>query len=464
MASITIKNPYNQEPIETLELDDESSSKAKLTLLHDFFYSDQPQLAAHERQKVLRRLAQLIEDHSEALARLACEEGGKPIEDSRIEIMRAAQGTAMAADYITQLHGEEIPMDLAPQGENKIAFTRTEPKGIVLAISAFNHPFNLIVHQVIPAIAAGCPVLVKPSLDTPLSCIKLIQLLYEAGLPEHYCQYTLTENHVTEQLVMSQKIRFMSFIGSSNVGWYLRSKLAPGVDCALEHGGAAPVIIDADTDLDKVLPKIVKGAFYHAGQVCVSVQRLYIHNKIYKQTCKKLQQLVNELIVGDPQEEQTQVGPLIRPAEIERIDRWIKEAVAEGGKILTGGEKISDTAFQPTLITEPKAKSKVTTQEIFGPVLCLYSYQNYQEAIEAANAVPYAFQASVYTNNINVALDCSQRLKATAVMVNEQTAFRVDWMPFGGSELSGLKLGGIPQAMHDLVNKKMTIFSGATHE
>lgn len=457
MTELKVASPFDGEVLTSLQMDDENSCQEKMGRLRNFFSDESNRLSAHQRAKILRKTASLVENNKHDLAKAASEEGGKPITDSLVEIERGILGIHQATNYIDQLHGSQIPMNLSPSGEGHLAFTVPEPRGIVLAISAFNHPFNLAVHQIIPAIATGCPVLMKPALETPVSSLNLITLLREAELPIDACELVLCDNTISEKLAMSHNIDFLSFIGSANVGWYLRSKLSPGVDCALEHGGAAPVIIEADADIESILPGIVKGAFYHAGQVCVSVQRLYIHQKIFKQTMKRLTSLVEALKVGDPLLEDTEVGPLIRQQEIERLERWTREAIAGGAKVATGGERISETCFAPTLLEKPPLNAKVSKKEIFGPILCAYSYSNYSEAIEAANALPFCFQAAVFTQNLDTALDCAKRLKATTVLINEHTAFRVDSMPFGGSGLSGLKMGGIPYSMRDLVAEKMTV-------
>jgi acyl-CoA reductase-like NAD-dependent aldehyde dehydrogenase len=241
------------------------------------------------------------------------------------------------------------------------------------------------------------------------------------------------------------------------VGWKLRNNLAPGADCALEHGGAAPVIVEPDADIDAILPGLVKGGYYHAGQVCVSVQRMFVHKKIMPEVKDKMVAMVTKLRVGDPVDKETEVGPLIKTGAIDRVDAWVKEAVGEGAELLCGGKKISDTCYEPTLLLNPSQKSKCSTEEIFGPVVCLYEYENYRDAIELANSVPFNFQASVYTANLDTALDCVKRLKARAVMVNEHTAFRVDWMPFGGAEMSGLGTGGIGYSMRDMCHEKLMV-------
>lgn len=241
------------------------------------------------------------------------------------------------------------------------------------------------------------------------------------------------------------------------MGWHLRTLCAPGTACALEHGGAAPVIIAEDADINESLPLIVKGGFYHAGQVCVSVQRIYIHQNIFDNYLTRLVDAIEKLTVGDPLLETTEVGPLIQPQEITRIDNWIKEAVAGGAKILCGGHAISETCYAPTVIANPPLQSKLSTREVFGPVVCVYSYSDDEEVVNRANNTEYCFQAAVFTQKIDTAWYFAKNLVANTVLINDHTAFRVDWMPFGGRKQSGLGVGGIPYTMHDMSYEKLFV-------
>jgi acyl-CoA reductase-like NAD-dependent aldehyde dehydrogenase len=315
----------------------------------------------------------------------------------------------------------------------------------------------LTIHQTVPAIAVGAPVIIKPSLTTPLSCLAFMDILYEAGLPKAWCQAVLCKRDIAEKLVIDQRVSFLSFIGSAKVGWYLRSKLSNGTHCALEHGGAAPVIVEPDADINDMLPALLKGGFYHAGQVCVSVQRVFVHEKICQSVATKLAAMAKDLIVGDPLNHATEVGPLILPREVKRVHEWVTEAITAGAKCLCGGKRISESCYEPTILLNPPNHVRVSTQEIFGPVICIYSYIDRDKAIQQANALDYAFQAAVYTKNLDVALDTVNKLNASAVMVNDHTAFRVDWMPFGGRKSSGMGVGGIQYSMHEILLDKMMV-------
>ncbi|NQY41829.1 MAG: aldehyde dehydrogenase family protein [Legionellales bacterium] len=455
---LSINSPYDNHLIRNISLTDSNSVESIIQTAYDAFQDRENWLPPNIRMSILENFFKLVQLRKIELALLASEEGGKPLVDSRIEVARALDSIQIAKEYIRHLTGQEIPMRLNESSLHKRAFTYNEPIGVVYAISAFNHPVNLIIHQVITAVAVGCPVIIKPSSLTPLSCINLVNILYEAGLPKKWCQVIICNNITAEKLVSDHRISYFSFIGSPKVGWYLRSKLAPGTKCTLEHGGVAPVIVEPDADLNSAIPGIVRGGYYHAGQVCVSVQRIFVHQKIIKKFTKLMLEEIDNLIVGDPLLETTTIGPIISNTALKRIYENVQEAEYNGGKILVGGSIIKDTCFEPTLILNPSIDSFVSQREIFGPVVCLYSYQEIDNAISIANNLPYQFQAAIFTKNLDTAWKGIHYLKSNTVLVNEQTAFRVDWMPFGGQNESGIGIGGIPYIMRDLTYEKLAIW------
>jgi acyl-CoA reductase-like NAD-dependent aldehyde dehydrogenase len=461
-TSIEVTSPYDNKVIDTIFLEDEAAVFAKLEKAHQAFMDKDNWLTKIERCRILAKLIHLMSAQREELAKLAAFEGGKPLQDSFIEVDRAIQGIKIALHAIEDMKGEMIPMGHTPSSSNRLAFTIKEPIGVVFSLSAFNHPLNLIVHQVIPAVAVSAPVIIKPAKATPLSCINFAKLLWEAGLPEQWCQTIVCENEITSRLVKDPRVQFLSFVGSAKVGWQLRSSLAPGADCALEHGGAAPVIVEKDANIKSLIPALLKAGFYHAGQVCVSVQRIYVHEKIMDKVSKKLVEGAKTLIVGDPLDIKTEVGPLITISECDRIEEWVAEAKDKGAQILCGGRRINDELYEPTVILSPPTNAQVSFKEIFGPVICLYPYNNRTDAINEANSLPFSFQASIYSQDMDIVMDSVNRLKADAVMVNEHPAFRVDWMPFGGSEHSGLGKGGIAYSMEDMTKEKLVVIQSKT--
>lgn len=461
--TLQVVSPYDLKLIKEISLATDKDIEASLAKASKLFLNQSAWLPAYERIAILERTKELMSSKTEELTDLATLEGGKPHMDSKVEVLRAINGVKIAIENISQLKGEQIPMGLTESSTNRLAFTTREPIGVVVSISAFNHPLNLIVHQVITAVAAGCPVIVKPALTTPLSCLKLVDLLYEAGLPKEWCQVIVCEDSLAEKLATDKRVNYLSFIGSAKVGWYLRSQLAPGTRCALEHGGVAPVIVEKDVNIQSIIPSLTKGAFYHAGQVCVSVQRVFVHESICEELAIELAKAASKLIVGDQVNKDTEVGPLILPKEVDRVEKWVKEAIEDGAEVLCGGQRISDTCYEPTVLLNPSLDSKVSTQEIFGPVVCVYSFTQRDEAIEIANSLDFHFQASVFTQNIDAALETVKKLNAAAVMVNDHTAFRVDWMPFGGRDSSGLGVGGIKHSMHEMTREKLTVIKSSSH-
>jgi len=454
---LKITSPYDLSLIKEIPLVGKNEIEKALSIADNLFKDQSKWMKPHERIAILKRTAVIMSSRIEELTKTAAHEGGKPLMDSRIEVLRAINGVEIAAENIGQLKGKQIPMGLTKASENRLGFTSREPIGVVASISAFNHPLNLIVHQVITAIAAGCPVIIKPALTTPLSCLALVDILKEAGLPEGWCQVVICEDKIAELLATDKRINYLSFIGSAKVGWYLKSKLAPGTRCALEHGGVAPVIVDESANINEMLPALAKGGFYHAGQVCVSVQKVFVHESILDEITTGLADLAANLVVGDQMNEKTEVGPLILPEEVDRVEEWVKEAIESGATLLTGGKRISDTCYEPTVLLNPSADAKVSTLEIFGPVVCVYAFTDINEAIKIANSLDVHFQASVFAKNIDVALSCVKKLNAAAVMVNDHTAFRVDWMPFGGRDASGIGTGGIQHSMHEMTREKLMV-------
>lgn len=457
--TLEVVNPFDLNAIGSLPLVPWDSIDGYLAQAAQLHTNRKNWLPAHHRTTILRKAADLMQDRFEELAFQIANEGGKPLVDARIEVARAIDGVGLCISEMGALEGKQIPMDLTAAGAGRIAFTQREPIGPVVAVSAFNHPLNLIVHQVVPAVATGCPVLVKPADDTPLSCKSFVDILYEAGLPEEWCRFVPCDIPTAEQMVTDPRVAFFTFIGSGKVGWMLRSKLAPGTRCALEHGGAAPVIIDESADIEAMIPNLIKGGFYHSGQVCVSVQRILAPKEMADEIARLLADAASKLTVGNAIHEDTDAGPLIRPPEVERVAGWVKEAWEAGAKVITGGKTLSETTYAPTVLLRPPHDAKVSQQEIFGPVVCVYDYDTLDAAIGQANALPFAFQASVFSKNMDVAMRAVHELDATAVMVNDHTAFRVDWMPFAGRKQSGYGTGGIGYTMHDMTQDKMAVIN-----
>jgi acyl-CoA reductase-like NAD-dependent aldehyde dehydrogenase len=457
MKIMKVTTPYDNKLIQTVEIVDSKTISKALDDAYEYYINKNKWLKKYEIIKILEKTISIMEDRFESLILIAVKEGGKPYIDSKIEVQRAIGGIKIAIEHLGSYKGETIPMGHTISSDNRLAFTIKEPIGVVVAISAFNHPLNLAIHQIIPAIAVGAPVIIKPSTRTPLSALNFVKILHEAGLPKNMCQAYTCDRIASELLVSSPKSAFLTFIGSANVGWHLNSISSPGTRVALEHGGVAPVIINNDASIDKLIPLIIKGGFYHAGQVCVSVQRVYIHKDIIDDVTSKLVKETIKLKIGNPLDKKTDIGPLITYNEVDRIENWVDDAKNNGAIILCGGKRLNDSCYEPTIILNPKADDMVSKNEVFGPVICLYSFDNINDALNSANSLDVSFQASIFTQNIDIALKVSKKIDATAIMINDHTAFRVDWMPFGGAKTSGLGMGGIINTMEEMSNEKMIV-------
>ena len=457
MTTIDVTSPFDGKIVGKVPYGSVLEVEAALDLAKATFLDHKNALPTYKRVEILENVVKIMSSQIDELTKLCASEGGKPWMDSQVEVHRAINGVKLAIEALGVREGKQIAMGHTASSANRMAYTFKEPIGVVAAISAFNHPLNLAIHQVIPAIAVGCSVIIKPATQTPMSALKVIEILKEAGLPNGWAQAVVCDRKGGELLATSPKVNALTFIGSGTVGWYLNSKVAAGTRVALEHGGVAPVIVEADANIDELIPSIGKGGFYHAGQVCVSVQRVFVHESIVDEVATKLAEYASKLVVGDQLDPKTEVGPLINHNEVNRVEEWVNEAVTKGGKILVGGKRISDSCYEPTVIVNPADDALVSTKEVFGPVVCIYSYSDIEDAFDRANALDVSFQAAVFTKNLDTALKAVKRLNGTAVMVNDHTAFRVDWMPFGGAKASGLGLGGISHSMEECTNENMLV-------
>ncbi len=458
-GALSVRSPHSGDLLEELPLDGDAELERALASASALASSGRG-LARELRARALRGAGRLLAERADAFALRIAREGGKPLLDARVEVARAAGGLEYLAGEVARLAGEEVPMDLGGATDGRLAFTTLEPIGVVVAISAFNHPLNLIVHQVGAAIAAGCPVIVKPALETPLSCRALVALLEEAGLPPGWGQVLLCEDARAERLATDPRVAYLSFIGSARVGWHLRSRVAPGTRVGLEHGGSAPVLVDEGADVERAVTLVAKGGFYHAGQVCVSVQRVLAHASLAGSFAEALAAAAAKLRVGDPEDPETQVGPLIRARELPRVEAWLSEARDRGAAVLAGGDRRGRQTLAPAVLTGVPEDVRVWRDEVFGPVVSVASFEDLDDAVARANALPWAFQAAIFTRDVGRALRAARGLAASAVLVNDHTAFRADWMPFGGRRESGLGLAGLRLGVRDLCAPKLIVLSG----
>lgn len=414
------------------------------------------------RAEILRAVAGRVRGARDDLAMLIATEGGKPLKDATVEADRAAVTLEECAAAALALHGEQVGMERAAGTENRLAFTIPEPIGVVLAICAFNHPLNLACHQVGTAIAAGNTCILKPASSTPISSIRLARMFRECGLPDGVLQVVPAPGRRSGVLVESSLVDFITFIGSDEVGWGIRRQAADGTRMALEHGGNAASIVLADADLDHAVPLVSRGAFYHAGQVCVSTQRLYVDRAIEAGFTERLLDAARPLVCGDARDAATDVGPLIEPEEVERVHEWVTAAKDAGTEVLLGGEPVSETVYGTSVLRGAPEGSLVIAREVFGPVVTVQPVDGLDEAIEKVNRSTHPFQSSIFTQDVDRALHAAREVRAATFMVNDLTAFRVDWMPFGGRKEAGLGLGGTDHGVRDMVEQKLVVMNART--
>ncbi len=413
-------------------------------------------LPAHERAEILDRVAQLLAGRADEAAQTISSEAGKPLKAARVEVSRAVSTYTMAALEARRLAGDVVPMDASPAGQGKFAFTLRQPVGIVAAISPFNFPLNLVAHKIAPALAAGCAVVLKPASQTPLSALLLAELELEAGLANGWLNVVCgPASEIGDVLVADDRVQLITFTGSSSVGWKLRER-APRKRVNLELGNATPVIVAEDADLEDAATRLAANAFSFAGQSCISVQRIFVQRSAYDRFLEAFIPRVQALNVGDPADEDTDVGPLISPSERDRVLEWIDEARKSGAEILTGGALEAELLL-PTVIANAPPDAKVSSEEVFGPVCGVWSYETLDEAVARANGTRYGLQAGIFTRDIKHALRAASALEFGGVTVNEAPTFRADQMPYGGVKDSGNTREGPAYAIREMTEERLVV-------
>ena len=413
-------------------------------------------LPAHERARLCDLIAAIVKDDLGGFAREICAESGKPIKTARAEAERCVSTWTFAGVTARTMTGHTVPMDAAAAGVGKLAFTIREPRGVLAAITPFNFPLNLVAHKLAPALAAGCATVLKPADKTPLSAVRLVKAMAAAGVPAGWINLVNGMGaDVAAPLANHPDVAVVSFTGSTRVGNGLL-KSAAGKHVLLELGSNAPLIVESDADIARVVGKIRATGFSHAGQSCISVQRVFVAAEIYRPLLDQLVRAVESLVVGDPADEATDVGPLIRPSERDRVLAMIDEARAGGAEVLTGGSA-DGVLLKPTVVAGGSRAMRLCAEEAFGPVVVVQSYDGIDAAIEAANDSPYGLNAGIFTSRLDVALRAIHGLRAGAVLVNESPTFRADQMPYGGVGDSGNTREGPAYAAHELTVDKLVI-------
>jgi acyl-CoA reductase-like NAD-dependent aldehyde dehydrogenase len=409
---------------------------------------------AWRRAQILERASHLLDDNAEEIARLVALEGGKPLKDARVEAKRGASTFRWASEEAKRTAGEIIEMDADPSGENRFGWTIREPRGVIVAISPFNFPLNLVAHKVAPALAGGNAVVLKPASTTPLTALRLAEILREAGLPDDVLQVVVGPGATLgTRLVTDDRVNMVTFTGSPPVGRQIAGDAGMKM-ITLELGNNSATIVDEDADLELALQRIVAGGFSNSGQICISVQRVVVHAAVYDEFVPKLVESVAKLKVGDPLDEATDVAALISEKETERVKAWIAEAVDQGATLETGGVD-ADGRLRPTVLTNVTREMKVCAKEVFGPVLAVIKARDLCEAIEISNDSDMGLQAGVFTRDLNKALYAAKHLEVGGVMINEVPTFRVEQMPYGGVKGSGIGREGLKYAIREMTELKM---------
>ncbi len=454
-----VKSPYDDSVVGRVPVGDaELVDKAAKAASEAFEAGEFPQ---HERAAVLERAARLVADREDDLAATISAEAGKPIKTARIEAQRCVDTLTLSAVEARKLTGETVPMEGVAAGEGKVGIVLRVPYGVVGAISPFNFPLNLVAHKLGPAIAAGNAIVLKPAGQTPISAIKLAEVLLDAGLPENWLSVICgSGSDVGDAIVKHELTGAITFTGSSAVGWGIRGDV-PHKKVNLELGSTAPLVVNEDGDWETAAEKAKLHAYSHAGQSCISIQRVLLHQAIADEFTAKFIKEVESLVVGDPADENTDVGPLISTGDRDRVKEWIDEAASGGAELLTGGELVDeDRCLAPTVIKDPKTTDKVWCEEVFGPVATINTFASFDEGLEMANDAHYGLHAGVFTRDLGRGLEAGRRLEFGGVLINEVPTFRADLMPYGGVKDSGNTREGPAYAIRELTEERLVTLQG----
>src|SRR5499427_3644690 len=414
-------------------------------------------LPAFERQRVLRRVAQSIIERKEEFARTMTLEAGKPIKASRTEVERAAFTFNVAAEESTRIYGEYLPLDWQEFTAGRWGIVRRFPLGPIAGITPFNFPINLVAHKVAPAIAAGCPMVLKPAPQTPLCSLLLAECVQQAGWPDGGLNVLPLSNEDAGRLVTDESIKLISFTGSVPVGWDIKRR-AGKKKVVLELGGNAAVIVHSDADLGYAADRCVTGGFGYAGQTCISVQRIFVEHSVYGKFTDLLVEGVKQLKTGDPLDESTDIGPLIRESDANRTATWIEEAVRAGARLISGGHR-NHLIVEPTILTGTRPDMKVNCQEIFGPVVTVEPYRDFDQALRQVNSSAYGMQAGVFTRDAKLLFQAYEELEVGGVIAGDVPSFRIDHMPYGGVKDSGFGREGLRYAIEEMTEPKLLVMN-----
>ena len=454
---IDVIDPFDSSVIDTVPAGNDKDVELALSSAVQGFQITK-RMSVYDRAQILYKAAGLISERLEEFATIIAREGSKTINEARKEASRCVNTITCSAEEAKRILGETIPWDSFPGGEKRKGFYYRFPIGVVLAITPFNDPLNLVAHKLGPAIAAGNSVILKPATVTPLSAIKLVEVLLEAGLPENAIQViTGYGSKIGDPLVSDERVRMISFTGGVEAGKHIVSK-AGIKKIGMELGSDSPVIVWKDADMQLAVESCVSGSFWAAGQNCIGVQRLLVHREIYEEFKTKFVELTKTYKIGDKLKEDTMMGPMITETEARRIELWVNDAVAGGAKLLTGGKR-DGAMYDPTVLENVPADAKVHCEEVFAPTVNLYPVDDLDKAIAQANALPYGLLAAIFTSDLETAFKAAYELDCGGVMINDSTDYRLDSMPFGGVKYSGLGREGLKFSLQEMTEPKVVCFN-----
>lgn len=451
-----VKNKSTHQVLATVSLSFENDIEKAIESASKAFEITK-RLPSYRRKEILSRISSEISKQREELAQLISIETGKPIKLSRIEIDRAINTFQIAAEEVDRISGEVLNLDITAQSENRLGITKRFPIGPVLAITPFNFPVNLAAHKLAPAIAAGNTIIFKPATSAMLTGSKLAMIINEASQIPGFINSINCSGSMIEKFLSDEKIKKISFTGSCEVGWRIK-QLASKQKVTLELGGNAGVVVDKDADLDFAIPRLVSGSYAHAGQICISVQRIFVMKEIFETFIQKFVEETTKIKCGDPLDENVLVGPMITENDAKRIEEWVNEAVNGGAKILIGGKRKGEF-YKPTVLTNTKPEMKVNALEAFAPIVTIEPVETFEEGIKQVNNSRYGLQAGVFTNNLKNALYAMENLEVGGVIINDYPTFRVDNMPYGGVKDSGTGREGLKYAIEDMTELKLVVFN-----
>ncbi len=450
--TMDVINPYNGDVAGSVYVGGDSEFEEALAGASKAFDNTR-RLSSFDRAEALAGIINGLKERRDELARTITLESGKPIKDSQVEVSRAINTFTIAMEEAKRIGGEVVPLDLAGGSHGRFAITRRFPIGVVLGITPFNFPLNLVAHKVAPALACGNTVIIKPSPRTPITALLLAEIIDKVGLPEGSFSVLPCRIETLDRFLNDDRIKMISFTGSAEVGWAVKAR-APKKKTLLEMGGNAAVIIDVNADIDFAAGRCVAGAFAYSGQVCISVQRVYVHKEIFETFAERLVQKTEELKAGDPFDQKTVIAPMIDEKAIERIEAWINEAVKGGAKVLAGGKR-RERFFMPTVITGTTPDMKVNCKEVFAPLVVLEPYSDFNSAVQEINNSVYGLQAGVFTNDIRKMLYAYENIDVGGVIINDIPTYRADHMPYGGIKDSGFGREGVRYAIEEMTELKL---------